>query len=450
MKRLQNLARAGLLILLLAVHAFAGDQYIVRINPAWVDLIAKIFNLKIDKKLSEDGVYLVTLPKNLAESAIVQALKANSLIQSVERNVSVKLPGLTGFANQGRRRSPYLKGGAPSIPMAGAPRAPYVNQPATGVIHLQEAQRAYGYANSSVQVAVIDTGVDYKHQVLQGVINTQDAKSFVSGIPDASTNQETTPFVDQETTPFVDGAGTIVLNQETTPFVDQETTPFVDQETTPFVDGKYWGHGTMVAGLVHLVAPNARILPLRAFKSDGSGSLADVIEAIEYATKLGNVDVINMSFSAPETSDALDKAIAKAASKGILCVASVGNDNSSKVVVYPANISPVIGVGATTNDNYRASFSNYGSSTDIGAPGVEIMSTYPRDKRGKSRYGIASGTSFSTPLVAGTLALIESVNRRETASEADSDLDKGAGKVKSPEFPAGQLNVLNTVTLGKN
>ena len=116
-------------------------------------------------------------------------------------------------------------------------------------------------------------------------------------------NQETSPFVDQETSPFVDSAGNYVVNQETSPFVDQETSPFVDQETSPFVDQipPGFGHGTMVAGIVHLVAPNVRIVPIRAFDDNGSGTMADVIQSINWAVANG-ADVINMSFSAPQLS----------------------------------------------------------------------------------------------------------------------------------------------------
>lgn len=230
----------------------------------------------------------------------------------------------------------------------------------------------------------------------------------------------------------------MVLHQETTPFVDQETTPFVDQETTPFVDGKAWGHGTMVAGLIHLVAPNVRILPLRAFRSDGSGSMADVIAAIDYAVSLGNVQVLNMSFSASETSVELNRAIAAATKAGMICVASVANDNSP-AVVYPSNIDPVTGVAATTNDAYRASFSNYGPDAQIAAPGVEVVSTYPNN-----RYATVSGTSFSTAWVSGTVALMRSVNRTETVQQAQEDLDAGASRVKSPELHAGQLDVFKS------
>jgi len=296
-------------------------------------------------------------------------------------------------------------------------------------------------------VAVIDTGVDETHAVLRGVV--LPGKSFVDGYPTASTRQETTPFVDQETTPFVDGIGAVVVvQQETTPFVDQETTPFVDQETTPFVDSKAYGHGTMVAGLIHLVAPNVQILPLRAFKSDGSGSLADVLEAIDYAIER-RVQVMNMSFSAPMPSDMLNASIERATRLGIVCVASVANDNSPDSV-YPAIVGSVIAVGATTNDDYRAYFSNYGSEIDINAPGVDLWSPYPSNQKSNNRYGNSSGTSFSTAYVSGTVALIKSINPTESPAEADADLTSGAGRVRSPELKGGQLDVLKTVNKGKN
>jgi subtilisin family serine protease len=450
MKKLRILVRASLLISIFALHSFAqGDGFIVTVQPSAIDSVARQHRLKSATQLRSEGVYLVHAPRGVSQEAFLRELQANANVQAVESNTKVKLPELSAASNQGKRKIPFMKGGTSTIPMAGNPFSAYTNQLSNTVISLQEAQKKYGQGSSGVQVAVIDTGVDHTHAVLASVINTGDAKSFVSGQKDASTNQETTPFVDQETTPFVDGIGSVVVvQQETTPFVDQETTPFVDQETTPFVDSAAYGHGTMVAGLIHLVAPNVRILPLRAFKSDGSGSLADVIKAIDYAASLGNVQVINMSFSAPETSKALNNAIAAAAAKGIICVASVANDNSSDSV-YPANIDPVIGVAASTTDGYRAWFSNYGPETDVAAPGVDVWTTYPSNSKSNQRYAAATGTSFSTGYVSGTVALMLSANPGESASQADSDLEGGAGRIKSPELKAGQLNVSNSVGLAK-
>jgi subtilisin family serine protease len=145
----------------------------------------------------------------------------------------------------------------------------------------------------------------------------------------------------------------------------------------------------------------------------------------------------------------LNAALDRAAKAGIVCVASVANDNSADSV-YPAVIGQVIAVGATTNDAYRASFSNYGSEIDINAPGVDLWSPYPSNNKSNNRYGNSSGTSFSTAYVSGTVALIKSINSTETPAEADADLTAGAGKVHSPELKGGQLDVFKTVNKGKN
>ena len=252
-------------------------------------------------------------------------------------------------------------------------------------------------------------------------------------------NQETSPFVDQETSPFVDGAGNYVVNQETSPFVDQETSPFVDQETSPFVDQipPGFGHGTMVAGIVHLVAPNVRIVPVRAFDDNGSGTMADVIQSINWAVANG-ADVINMSFSAPSYSRELDQAIQAAVAANVICVASVSNSGST-APVYPAALRSVIGVGATNNDDTAAFFSDYGSDVALAAPGVAIYSPYPNNA-----YASANGTSFATPFVAGAAALLKSIDRNTNPGVAASYLDLGADSATGFLTKAGRLDVLKT------
>jgi subtilisin family serine protease len=123
----------------------------------------------------------------------------------------------------------------------------------------------------------------------------------------------------------------------------------------------------------------------------------------------------------------------------VICVASVSN-GGKPVEVYPSNIQPVIGVGATTDDDYRASFSNYGDDVDVAAPGVRVASTYPQN-----RYAYGTGTSFSTPYVAGTVALMRSVNYKETAQDAAGDLNSGAPRVKSKEMDAPRLDAYEAV-----
>jgi subtilisin family serine protease len=435
MKKTQILARASLLLLAFSLHSFADDRLIIRVHPSVVNDVAKKHGLKIEKQITDDGVYVVTGPKNIPSSTVLSALKANALVQNAETNASVILPELSSAYAKSGHAFPKSVHATPSIPMIGA-WTPYLTQPANTILRIPQAQsdfRAYGFG---VTVAVIDTGIDYRHPVLIPVLDYFNAHNCVTNSGDASLNQETLPWVDQETLPWVDATGTVVLNQETLPWVDQETLPWVDAGNN--VPAAY-GHGTMVAGIVHLVAPAARIMPIKAFNSDGSGTIADVAEGIYWAVDHG-AKVINMSFSAPSTSSALNDAIAYAQKAGVICVASTANDNSP-AVVYPANINPVIGVGASTNDDYRASFSNYGPDVEIWAPGVAVVSTYPQN-----RYAAGWGTSFSTPYVTGTVALMKSENSKENANQALKDVQKGAPKLKSPEVKTnGRLDVYDAV-----
>lgn len=438
-RNLQVLVRAAVLIAALTVQAFGDDRWIIRVHPSLVDPVAKQYGLRVEKRLKDDGLYLVSLSKSADPGNVIAALRASSHVRNIEKNADLRVPELAVDGNKSAHKVPVLKGGAPSISMAGNPWVAYLNQPANSVIRIAEAQRQFGQGRSDVVVAVIDTGIDYHHPVLAPVLNTWDGRNFITGSPDASTNQETTPFVDQETTPFVDGSGTIILNQETTPFVDQETTPFVDgsKKVPPA-----YGHGTMVAGIIHLVAPNVRLMPLKAFNSKGEGTMADVIEAIDWAVKRG-AKVINMSFSAEASSLELTQAIADANAAGVICVASVANDGTAQIV-YPANIAPVIGVGATTNDDFRAVFSNFGTDVDVAAPGVGVISTYPQN-----RYAAGWGTSFSTPYISGTVALMRSVNAATTAVSATRTLSSTGSKVKSPELDARRLDVYRATATAK-
>src|ERR1019366_8945283 len=189
----------------------------------------------------------------------------------------------------------------------------YVNQPATDVINMDKAHNLS--TGAGTVVATIDTGADFSHSVLSRSLTP--GWDFVHSVPG--------------------GQELADLNQETTPILDQETTPILDQETTPILDGAKFpdfGHGTMVAGLIHLVAPNARIMPLRAFGADGSATISPIVQAIAFAVD-SHVDVINMSFSVKQDSPALAAALLQATKVGIVCVASAGNDGRA-IQVWPA------------------------------------------------------------------------------------------------------------------
>jgi uncharacterized protein YjdB len=188
------------------------------------------------------------------------------------------------------------------------------------------------------------------------------------------------------------------------------------------------GHGTHVAGIIGSVvdndkagagvAPGVSIMPISVNTSTNSPSVDYMIAAVQYVAGVednddGSVtigdrraDIINMSLSTQLYVAAFHKAIENAYESGVSVVAAMGN-NSSNLIVYPAFFEHVIAVAATDRAGDISYFSNVGEWADIGAPGVDIYSTYanrsyPKDN---TRYAKMSGTSMATPIVAGACAL---------------------------------------------
>ncbi len=172
-------------------------------------------------------------------------------------------------------------------------------------------------------------------------------------------------------------------------------------------------HGTHVAGIIGAlknnalgvagVAPNVKIMAIRA-GTGGTITLANLIKAINFARENG-AHIINASFGGAGFSQAEYDAIEAFGAGGGLLVAAAGNSTSSndENPIYPASydLSNIISVGATDQNDEVASFSNYGESVDIGAPGVNIYSTFTGDN-----FAFASGTSMSTPFVVGLAGLL--------------------------------------------
>ena len=273
----------------------------------------------------------------------------------------------------------------------------YVNQPATQIVGLANAQSGF-HVSGTGPVAVIDTGVDTTHPVLQKVLlpGYDFTRNQAGADEKIDLNQSTTAVVDQSTTAVVDQSTTAVVDQSTTAVVDQQAGVALDQPQ--YAD---FGHGTMVSGVVHLVAPTASILPLKAFQANGSGYISDVIRAIYYAVGQ-NARVINMSFSSPTPSKALKSALDYANLKGAISVAAAGN-NGSQALVYPAAYqSDVMGVASTSDNDTLSLFSNYGPQLVwLGAPGEGVVTLYPF-----GTYAATWGTSFSAPFVSGTASLL--------------------------------------------
>jgi len=228
-----------------------------------------------------------------------------------------------------------------------------------------------GITGAGINVAVIDTGINYKHEDLIG--------RYKGGWN------------------------------------------FVANTANPFDDN---GHGTHCAGIIAAtdntdavvgVAPQANIYAVKVLDSTGSGSLTTVVAGIDWAIKTrsdgiedNDIQVISMSLGSRTSVNSLSAVCDAAYAAGIIVVAASGNDYRSSVS-YPANYPSVIAVGATDSADRRASFSNYGSKLELVAPGVNILSDYidtnPDDTLNHDTWTM-SGTSMACPHVAGVAALV--------------------------------------------
>lgn len=276
----------------------------------------------------------------------------------------------------------------------------YVNQPAAQIINIDQAQDAFNVSGRGI-VADIDTGVDPNHPALKSVL--LPGYDFTRNQPGGS-----------EMTDLGGSTGSACSTCQAA-FVNQHTAAMLDQHTAAMLDGSPYaafGHGTEVVGVIHLVAPTAQIMPLKAFHADGTGDLSDILSAIYYAVQ-NHVNVINMSFDLTTSSTELTNAINYASSHNVICVASSGNDGKEEIV-YPAALSNVMGVASTNNFDQRSTFSNYGNQIVwVAAPGENIVTTYPF-----GTYSATSGTSFSSPFVAGTAALVLNLEPNANQSQA--------------------------------
>ena len=174
------------------------------------------------------------------------------------------------------------------------------------------------------------------------------------------------------------------------------------------------GHGTMVAGLAAAdtnngigiagAAWNASILPVKVLDDTGAGNDFDVANGITWAADNG-AQVINLSLGGPWSSQTLYDAVQYARNKGAVVVAAAGNDGAPQES-FPAAYAD-LAVGATDGAGDAAWFSNSGYWVDVAAPGIDVTSTALADGPVES-YAKGSGTSFSSPIVAGIAALVRS------------------------------------------
>ncbi len=285
------------------------------------------------------------------DDARLAALAADSGVRAVEPNYRFRDPESV------RRRYPIIDGRASM--------ASVQTQTAAGAVGLQAAlARSTGLG---AVVAVIDTGVDPSHPALLGRI--------VPGGRD---------LVDGDDQPW-----------ETRNGIDDDGDGEIDEAA---------GHGTFVASVIAAVAPAAGILPLRVLDDDGGGTAFAVAEALAFAID-ARVDVINLSLTYHRRSAAVDLLLERAAAAGIVVVAAAGNDGAS-TVDFPASDSNVVGVTATVADEtVLTAFANRSPLVQVAAPGEDVLGALDR-----GLFATWSGTSMAAPFVAGTAALLKSID----------------------------------------
>ena len=338
---------------------FVPQQVIVKLDPIVGATVQKI-NATYGSTTLEifpgtTNVYLLRLPAGSGVTETVKQMANDPRLLYAEPNFFSQSP----------------EGGARHRAWGASDVAPTSDEYATQALGLESAHRISQGENT--KVAVLDTGAQLDHPAL--VDNFEDAGRY--------------DFVEGDKNP--------------------SDRPVGKDTDCDGVKDEMVGHGTHVAGIVDITAPEAKIMPLRVLDTEGYGNVFTIAKAVYFAQHNG-ADVINLSLGSPSRSRLLQEVIQDATANGVLVAAAAGNSNSL-VAEYPAAGNGVVasadGLVAVTSVNMydqKSDFANYGKWVDIAAPGESIRSAFP-----VSKYAYWSGTSMATPFVSGQAALIHAV-----------------------------------------
>ncbi len=277
-------------------------------------------------------------------------------------------------------------------------------RPVLDVMNMTEALQAASNFGAGIKVAVIDTGFDLDHIIFSYNLAPKN---------------EWKDFIDDDNYPNDD--------------------PKSDKKGK---EGKMYGHGTAVGGIIAQIAPRATLLPIRVLNSDGAGQVSDIVLAIDWAVQHG-ADVINLSLGTNVDLVTMKALIEYASSQSVHIVIASGNagkkgmDFPSAYAKLASNEDFVVSVGSTDKNKKRSKFSNYDTALEFLAPGEDIISAYPGNQ-----LAAFSGTSFSTPIVSGLIALglgeLASPQELQSflsgASETVTGADNGFGIPDALEF----------------
>jgi len=328
---------------------YVGNEVLVKLRPL-ANLLQIVIAYGLDPNIGPNDrlgslpIYRLRIIDGVSPLIKVATLALNPLVAYAE-------PNYIGQAPESVYGSAWSKGDNDETG--------YKTQWAPDKVRLPEAHTVS--RGAGVTVAVLDTGADLTHRALAG--------RLVQGFD----------FVDLDADPSEEGA---------------------------YGQDAAYGHGTHVAGLVALAAPDAKIMPLRILKPDGTGNSWLLAQAIRYATDY-RVGVINLSYSVQHRSLLLDDVLSIVTSMqpGAVVAAAAGNSGGT-APEYPAaeDVPGLLAVAASTRSDKLANFSTCGSWVSVAAPGERIVSSVPLDSG--SAYATWSGTSMAAPLTAGTAALV--------------------------------------------
>ena len=342
------------------------------------------------------------------------------------------IPGQTSVENNSCGESALPQNGLGYLSQAASPVQSVEDQWALEQVGLT-ADAALSERTSSaaapIVIGVIDTGLDWNHLdfAWENIWRNEDE------IPDNGVDDDGNGYVD-------DIIGWDFMNQDNKPWDND-------------------GHGTFVSGIIAAthnngagidgIDPNARVMVLKALNNFGRTRASYVAQAIVYGADNG-ARILNLSVSGGEVPGVVIDAVAYARGKGVLVITAAGNRGENIDRGPPGGVPGLMSVAATGPDDNRAVFSNVGSSINIAAPGVDIVSlrarrtdfmlnsattTYQaRDAYlgDDNRYYRSAGTSFATPIVSGIASLVWSSRPELTATQVQRILEQSARDVGTP------------------
>ncbi len=367
--------------------AYAPDQILVKFKPSVsapsVRAVLSAYKTKEMKRIPKINVYQVKLPKDVSVEEMIYVMSQNPDIEYAEPNYKAYIATNDTFF----RYQYALQNTGQEIGIPGSPRG----RERADIKAVSAWIETKG--DPDTVIAIIDTGIDFEHPDIKDKI-VSPGRDIVNGDDDPTDDN---------------------------------------------------GHGTHVAGIAAAstnndegiagVAWSCRVLPVKSMDEEGSGFYSWIIEGIEWAVDNG-ADVINMSLGGDVPAEALEDAVRYAFQNGVVVVAAAGNDSDS--VLFPAAYDDYcLAVAATDYDDLRPDWSNFGPEVDVAAPGERIISLVPAWFFGPESfpYAYGTGTSASTPHVAGLAALIKSIKPWLTPGEIMNIIRYSADDVNSTDYP---------------